>query len=117
MCLAVAKSTQFKDISLEYPDKDPDFCYVHEVSFKRTRDEEKGAESAPRSFYERLLPCRFPKVWPRNEEAIFYISRAYRSNQVFVYSRDPESRKIYPRNISTDVDIVDELNIFDFVED
>ena len=40
-------------------------------------------------------------------EAHFYVSRAYKSGQMFVYRYDSQSGKIYLENLSTNVSIID----------
>jgi hypothetical protein len=54
---------------------------------------------------------------PPNENIEWYISRSYFSNAVYVYIRDPYNGKIYLENLSFNIGVVDELNLFDFVEE
>jgi hypothetical protein len=53
----------------------------------------------------------------RDEDSHVYVSRAYKSNEVFVYLEDDLEEKIYLENLYVNVSIVDELNSFDIVED
>ena len=68
-------------------------------------------------YHERVVLCHTKHVSPFKGERFLYISRAYRSGQVFVYRRDPWDEKIYLENLYTNVSIVDELNSFDFIEE
>lgn len=71
-----------------------------------------------RSYYERMTFC-YSKRNPGSPGNKVYISRAYRSNHVFVYTVDSSNGKIYLHNMSGNVglNIVDEFNTFDVVED
>lgn len=89
------------------------YCRKEKVSFKT----EEGVKlAAGKSYYERMTYCYTRSLVDGKELSFEYISRAYRSNEVFVYRRDTSNQKIYLENLSTNVSIADELNSFDFVE-
>lgn len=114
LCVAVFRSSYFEDNTV-YPEKrNSHACKMKEVSF-RTKEALDAANG--RSYRERMIFCNSRYVEPDNEPIFLYISRAYLSNQVFVYQHDLSDGKIYLENLSTDISIVDELNSFDFVED
>ena len=63
--------------------------------------------SEGRLFHERMAFCGFG----------FYISRAYTSNEIFVYCKNVLDEKLYLENLSVNLSIIDGLNSFDFIED
>jgi len=111
-CVVVSRSSYFRD-KIKYPRRKAHPCHEEYVSF---RTAEGVIAAAGKSFHERLMPCQFTPI-DSEEESFLFISRAYMSNQVFVYRRDLGNGKIYLENLSSNVSIVDELNSFDFVED
>lgn len=113
LCAAVTTSSPFKDKIryLQFPEHP---CYLETVSF---RSEEGVKKSYGKLYRERMTLCHSLFINPLMRESFMYISRAYRSNQVFVYLRDPLDQKIYLENLSINLSVVHELNSFDFVED
>lgn len=115
ICVAVHRSSHFKD-KLKYPPLTTNPCFEREVSFKTVQGIK---EAAGKPHYERMLLCSSEYAHGQVGGKRFshlYISRAYRSNEVFVYLYDHTDKKIYLENFSTNIAIVDELNSFDFVE-
>lgn len=129
LCVAVSRSSYFIN-KVKYPvEESSHFCRMGKVSFK-TR--EVSEETKKNSYYERMILCPLESVDrteehsylnvehvdPNNKKSVLlYISRAYQSNQVFVYLYNFSDQKIYLENLSTNICVVDELNSFDFVED
>ena len=112
LCVAVLRSSYFAD-KIQYPENQPSRCYEEEISFRSIEAlEEAGTES----FYERMTQCYSEFLEPPEDPSDLYISRAYLSNAIFVYRRDPYDDKIYLENVSTNISIVDELNTFNIVE-
>lgn len=117
MCVVISTSSYFQT-EIEYPRRvlraiNP--CLLKEIVFKTEAGE---AEAANTSYHERMIPCYSTYKSPRVARSILYISRAYTSAQVFVYRPDSvNGNKVYLVNLSTRVEVVDELNSFEFVED
>jgi len=112
----VYRSSYFKD-EVDRQRHSPHPCYKKEVSF---RTPEAMKQAADRSYHEQMSLCFSTHGRPlqsQKHESFLYISRAYRSNQVFVYRQDREDERIYLENLSYNISIFDELNSFDFVED
>ena len=86
---------------------------MREISFK-TADGIK--EAAGKTYHERMTSCVCRALDPDEDVASFYLSRAYISDHVLVYTKRNSDGKIYLENLSTNVNIVDEINSFDFVE-
>lgn len=84
--------------------------FEKEVSF---RTEEALVQSAGESYRERMMIC-FLRTIDFNIPTSVYISRAYESNQVFVYSQDFLDQKIYLENLVVNVSIVHEPLSFNF---
>lgn len=114
-CVAISRSAHFKN-KIKYPERAPTFpCNGVEVSF-RTADGKSKATG--RLYYERMTLCLSKyEDFSDGDFVHLYISRAYRSNQLFVYFRDPLDGHVYLENLSTNLSIIDEFNSFDFVED
>lgn len=110
--MAVSRSAYFKE-EIDYPRQGSTYnCVEKEVSF-RTGEAIEGATG--KTYHENMIPCHIYNKLNTND--ILYISRAYRSLQVFVYRADPSDGKIYLENLSFNICVVDELNSFDFVEE
>ena len=109
LCMAVCGPL---DMALPRPHQ----CHRRKVAFASA----EALERPPPLRYERMALCECTsmsqplKGEPRNE---IYVSRAYMSNQVFIYRKHPTSRKYYAVDLLTDVSIVDEVNSLDFPED
>ena len=101
-CVAVSKSSYFKD-RLRYPWGTQSFhCEKRQVSF---RTPEGKAEAGDSEYFERMTMCQpTPK---KNEVITMYISRAYESNKVLVYLLDAPNGRIYLENLSTNVSVVE----------
>lgn len=113
LCVAVSRSSYFKDI-IEYPPKEFYPCELREISF---RTAEAIREAGHRRYVERMTLCRSIYVDSDEGDSLIFISRAYISNQVFVYEFDSLDNEVYLENLSTNISIVDELNSFDLIED
>lgn len=114
LCAAVSRFSSLKD-SFTYPDPfltSP--CKMEEVSFK-TADGIK--ESMGKSYFERMTRCYSTAEEIDGKRDFLYISRAYKSTEVFVYRRLASDENIYLENLSTGMKIIDKLNSFDFLED
>lgn len=111
--MAISSSSEFKD-KINYPLPNPHICEERLVSF---RTSEGIKEAAKKYYYERMTLCESTYVNPSLGDSFLYISRAYKSNEVFVYVLDRTDNKIYLENLSTNISVADELNSFDFVEE
>ena len=88
-----------------------------EISF---RTEPARRKAGRRSYYERVTRCdskTHVNADSGGEQDLLYVSRAYLSNAMFVYHHVFTDGRIYLKNLSTNVGIVDELNLLDFFED
>lgn len=112
LCVAVSRSSYFKSKVL-YPGREVYPCVEMQVSF-RTKE---ALEVADDLYYEKMIPCESRYADIRRGQSLMYISRAYKSNEVFVYTLDFSDGNIYLENLSTNISIIDEINSFDFVED
>ena len=110
--MSVSRSSYFRG-KIRYPGQVAYSCDEREISF-RTRDARNKA--GKKSYRERMIHCHTGYVKPQEGENLLYVSRAYKSNEIFAYSYNPSDAKYYLENLSTDVSIIDELNSFDFVE-
>jgi hypothetical protein len=108
LCVAVLTSSYFKEM-VRYPQPNVYSCNEEEVAFRI-------AEPDGRTYTERMMRCSFTYVNPLKGQHFLYISRAYKSDHVFAYIRDPADQKLYLEVMCTNVTVVDELNSFDFVE-
>lgn len=111
-CVAVSRSSYFAE-RIRYPQPTTSACSKEEVSFRTV---EAITKAAGKPYFERMTLCRLEYENFREGKCFLYISRAYLSNAVFVYRRDPTDGKIYLENLSTNISIVDEINSFDLVE-
>lgn len=101
-----------------FEDKIKELTMVHythyfneEISF---RTEEGIEEAFNQSYRENMLQCYVLTV--DGYEEMFYVSRAYNPNHVFVYIEDHSNNKFYLENLSTNVSIVHERYNFGSVE-
>ena len=114
LCMAVCNSAYFVD-QFNYAVYRPHECQINKVSF---RTEEGMDESAGKSYRERMACCFCINTRQMLAETYVYISRAYMSNRIFIYRHDTsDHEKIYLETVMTNLNVVDELNSFDFVED
>lgn len=115
LCVAVSRSSLYA-AKIKYPHPgNIRTCDEIEVSFRTKRG---SAKAAGVTYYERVVLCYSVLAnRRRKKESFLYISRAYKSNQVFLYRFNPSDRKMYLENLMTNINIMDELNSFDFVED
>ena len=100
ICTAVFMSEYFKEkITFSGANAVRRECKLRIVSFQTNY----GASEAVKRFYrEWMLPCYSEE----DENNVDYLlSHAYRSNQIFVYSRDPETRNLFPDTLTIDVRI------------
>ena len=113
LCSAVSRSSDFIN-KVRYPfAASTHSCFFRKVSFQ-TQNAKK--EEAGVAYYELMTLCNLSWIDRRESDRFLYISRAYKSNAIFVYRDAPSPGKIYLHNLSINIDIVDELNSFDFVE-
>ena len=110
-CVAVSRSAYFEN-EIMYPENIPYDCSIQEVSFRTV---EGLRETAGRIYHERMMFCSVEYSSLLGGGSFLYISRAYRSNEVFVYHRNSDGM-IYLENLSSNVSVADEINSFDFVE-
>jgi hypothetical protein len=99
LCVAVLGSSYFEGRD-RYPRK-PRFdegCSYREVSFQTYQ----ARRIATDNYYEWMIRCQAVVT-----ENVYYISRAYSSGRVFVYSMDSADGKVYLENLSTNVVITD----------
>jgi hypothetical protein len=82
-----------------------DECYYQEVSFQTSDAKREAARTG--KYYEWMIYCKAQTVGS-NTEAHFYVSRAYKSYEMFVYRAVTPSYAIYLENLSTNVSIVDD---------
>lgn len=118
LCTAINRSDYFKN-KIRYPNTEPYPCDEQKISFKTAEGVEEARISG-KSYHERMILCLISMFIDREETESFtdlFISRAYKSNYVFVYIRNPSNGKIYLENISSNISVIDELNSFDFTED
>lgn len=100
-----------------YPMRMPHNCEVNKVSFRTTEAIKEVTFNGSSTYFERMMPCSLYHPQPDEDETVtLYISRAYMSNQVFVYRLNPTTNEIFLENLSFNVSILDELNSFDFPE-
>ena len=110
ICVSVLGSMYFKTkIKYAQSAHNEDPCQYIEVTF-RTAEAKRVLEMAPQNYYEWMIVCEAKKVTTTDEEGIhFFISRAYASNQVFVYSADYKNGVVYLENLSTNVSVIDDI--------
>jgi hypothetical protein len=110
LCVEILSSAHFED-RIEYPKPLISFtCYELEVSF---RTEEGMRRAAGNSYREFMIRCESTLRNSHAEKISIFISRAYRRNQVFVYSPDSDGaergvEKVHLENLSINVAVVDE---------
>ena len=78
-------------------------CKLEMVSFQTKH----GRREANRVFCERLLECKYTSS-KRSDGFHYYLSQAYRSNEVFIYFQNPYTSKIYLENLSTNVRLLND---------
>ena len=67
-------------------------------------------EAGKQSYRELMIICHVPTMGADGIQFTnFYISRSYTSHQVFVYSRDSPEHPLYLENLSTHVNVVQEI--------
>lgn len=96
-CAAVTRSSYFK-FEITHPRREPHPCSVEKVFFETTNGVK---EAAGKSYWERMTMCY-------STNRLYYISRAYKSNQILVYRRHSSDDKIYLENLSFNISLVDE---------
>lgn len=108
LCKSALGSLYFKTI-VKHPKKweGEAPCILKEVSF-RTDDARKQVENKPMRYYEWMVPCTAKKVGT-DEEVHYFISRAYASNQVFVYGQNTNESEetVYLKNLSRNISVVE----------
>ena len=101
ICMAVCTSSNFR-----YAQHAPQACRKEILSFRNT-DVINHHLLVGQSYYERMTICSCKHFSHNVVVDDVYISRAYKSNQVFVYRRDPANKKLFLDNLSTNISIVD----------
>lgn len=103
LCAIVLMSSYFKEKVKYLREKQPVSCTKRYISFRtvNARDEVAG-----KLYFEFMAQCDVVMV--NGTDGFYFISRAYNSNQVFVYSYNNPDGKLYIENLSTNVNIVDD---------
>lgn len=117
LCLEIFESAYFKNKELSKYSHTPwtNFdCYKRRVSF---RTEKAIKESAGKFYKEIVVPCEL-RLMSSVRHIAFYVSRAYRRNEVFLYRVDTSNgvEKMYLEGLINNVGVVDEPVGFDDVE-
>ena len=89
-------------------------CFERQLSFKT---EEARREAAGKTYYENMISCE-ARTKKSNQGIAYYISRAYRHHEVFVYNVDRSTRieTVYLENLSINVNVIEEPLGFEDVE-
>jgi hypothetical protein len=99
----VLNSLYFRD-KIRYSPKS-DFiygCKKMEVSF---RTEDAIANANDKYYEEWMLWCLAESI-ESDTQTEYFVSRAYRPNNVFVFTRDYSSREMYLENLSSGISVV-----------
>jgi len=101
ICVKALGSSYFEGKLKNYRDAlIKDQCYRRKISFQT----EYGKEAARSSYYDWIIDCDATDL-RSNSGAIFYVSRAYNSNHVFVYTLSGEN--LYLETLATNMTIID----------
>ena len=114
-CVAIFSSALFKN-EVKYPtnlERLSSFVKQMLISFRTP----KGINASDgNSYHEDMIICHSSKLNSSHEDVHIYISRGYKSNEVFVYESDPRDMNVYLKYSMINVAIVDEPG-FDDVEE
>ena len=107
LCVQVLTSSDFEG-KIEYPRTFRSFeCFNNEVSFKTDAALERMV--GDQTYREFMIRCN-STIKDTLKEVSFYVSRAYKPNQVFVYASDNLGR-ISLKNLSTNLGVTIESNV------
>ena len=119
LCASVLGSSYFSGkIKLPGSRNNKNRCYLHPISFQT--DYGKGIARTERQVYQEwMIQCKADDAIHhrarRSKQTHFYISRAYNSNELFVYRIHSINghQRAYLENVSTRISIVDTENVGD----
>lgn len=106
LCASALGSLYFR-MKIRYPQPatNGNPCHRLEVSF-RTEQARKELRNISEKYYEWMTPCKARDVYT-DKEVYFFISRAYVSNQVFIYDVGDSFGTVYLENLSTHISVID----------
>lgn len=104
LCAIVLTSSYFIT-RFKYPTRVNAYAvFEDQISFRTT---DANLRSVGKEYHERIVVCPV-RIIDSSHQTRVYISRAYKSNEVFVYLRDPSDGRLYLENLSVNVGIVHE---------
>lgn len=99
ICVVVFNSTYFE--AVEFPHSTvgevEGTCKRKTVYFRTERGKSEATE---REFVEWMMSCESSDI---KEGFPYFLSQAYRSNEIFVYSRENDTQQMFLDNLSTNV--------------